>query len=331
MQPSFLIRVPENLPPSTLHTAQAGDPDAGPNGTIHYSIQGEDIDDFFTINMTSGAVSTKRSLDREQRSNYTLIIEARDQGPFPRSSTAQLHVLVLDENDNTPTFTQKSYRTSVREGLPAGSEVTQLEAADGDEGPSGEVTFSLVDDTFGAFTVNARSGTIRTARTLDREVRTQYTFWAVATDGCARGPKSSIAKITVHVEDINDNSPMCAQSPVSAAVSAETIVNHTVATVRALDADMGENGTVVFSLSEPDMVFEVGAETGEVWLKSPLPSGFFGMRLLRVVVTDRGTPALSSTCLVLVHLLGEEEGLQFTEQVYEAAIPENSKAGTEPQ
>ncbi|XP_064191411.1 protocadherin-23 [Anguilla rostrata] len=328
MQPSFLIRIPENLPPGHLHTAQAADPDAGANGTVLYSIQGEDIEDFFTINATSGAISTLKSLDREKRSNYTLIIKAEDQGPAPRSSTAPLHVLVLDENDHSPTFSQKSYQASLREGLPAGSEVIRLTASDGDEGPNGEVTFSLTEETLGAFVVDGSSGVVRTTRPLDHETRSRYTFWASATDGGTRGPRSSVASVTVNVEDVNDNAPVCGRSPLSAQVAVETAPNQTVATVRALDGDLGENGTVVFALSEPDAVFEVGEETGEVRLKTALPSGFFGVRLLRVVVSDRGTPALSSTCLVLIHLQGEEEGLKFTEDVYEVAIPENSQTGS---
>lgn len=42
MQSSFQISLPENLPPGVVHTAQAFDPDHGENGTIHYSILGEE-------------------------------------------------------------------------------------------------------------------------------------------------------------------------------------------------------------------------------------------------------------------------------------------------
>ncbi|KAJ8399247.1 hypothetical protein AAFF_G00412850 [Aldrovandia affinis] len=331
MQPSFLIRVPENFPPGPCTRPRLLIPTPEPTAPSATAYRvGEGIDGFFAINATSGAISTVKRLDREQRSNYSLIIEAHDQGPAPRSSTARLHVLVLDENDNSPAFDQKSYRASVREGLPAGSEVVRLTATDGDEGPNGEVTFSLADEASGAFTVDASSGLVRTTRPLDREARSRYSFWATATDGCSRGPRSSAASVTVRVEDVNDNVLACAQSPVSAPVSAETALNHTVATVRALDGDEGENGTVAFRLSEPDdAVFEVGLVTGEVRLRTPLPADFFGTRLLRVEVTDGGTPALSSTCLVLIHLRGdEEEKLRFTEQVYEAAVPENSKTGS---
>lgn len=41
-QSSFRISLPENLPPGPIHTAQASDPDLGENGTIHYSIIGEE-------------------------------------------------------------------------------------------------------------------------------------------------------------------------------------------------------------------------------------------------------------------------------------------------
>ncbi|AWP05365.1 putative protocadherin-23 [Scophthalmus maximus] len=328
MHSSFQISLPENLPPGVVHTAQASDPDHAENGTIHYSILGEDYRGRFTINSHTGVVSTTQALDREEKQNYTLDIQARDYGPAPLSSSTQLQLLLLDQNDNVPAFARKSYQASVSEGQPVGAEVLRVGAFDPDEGSNGDITYSLTEDSSqGAFSVDATTGVIRTTRALDRENRAQYTLRAVATDGCTQGPLSSMASVTIQVEDVNDNAPVCDQNPINAWVSMRTLPNQIVTMVTAIDADQGENGTVHFALSDEENLFDVNAESGEISLRRRVRAGFAG-RKLQVEASDRGRPALTSTCLVFIHLKGEHEGLQFTSKVYNATVKENSRAGT---
>ncbi|CAJ1052587.1 protocadherin-23 [Xyrichtys novacula] len=328
MQSSFQISLPENLLPGVVYTAQASDPDHGENGTIHYSILGEDYRGRFTINSHTGAVSTTQLLDREDRQNYTLTIQARDYGPKPLSSSTQLQLLLLDQNDNIPSFTQKSYHASVSEGLPAGASVLQVSAFDPDEGSNGDVTYSLTEDSSqGAFSIDPLTGMIRTTRSLDRESRASYTLRAVATDSCTQGPLSSMATVTIQVEDVNDNVPVCSENPINAWVSMRTLPNEIVTTVTATDDDQGENGTIRFMLSDEENLFDINSETGEISLRRRVRAGFSG-RKLQIVVSDRGRPALTSTCLFFIHLKGEHKGLQFTSKTYNATIKENSRAGT---
>uniref|UniRef100_A0A8C9XET0 Protocadherin-16 n=1 Tax=Sander lucioperca TaxID=283035 RepID=A0A8C9XET0_SANLU len=365
-QSSYNASVAENRDPGEpVIRVSASDPDHGENGTIHYSILGkeqiqfnsnsilfivsnhnktlrsrtdalipihfsigEDYRGRFTINSHTGAVSTTQVLDREERQNYTLTIQARDYGPTPLSSSTQLQLLLLDQNDNMPSFTRKSYHASISEGLPAGAEVLRVGAFDPDEGSNGDLTYSLTEDSSqGAFSVDAFTGVIRTTRSLDRESRAQYTLQAVATDGCAQGPLSSVASLTIQVEDVNDNVPACEQNPINAWVSMRTLPNQIVTTVTATDGDQGDNGTIQFMLSDEENLFDINSELGEISLRRRVRAGFSG-RKLQVVVSDQGRPALTSTCLVFIHLKGEHEGLQFTNKVYNTTVKENSRAGT---
>ncbi|KAK5865746.1 hypothetical protein PBY51_019991 [Eleginops maclovinus] len=328
MQSSFQISLPENLSPGVVHTVQAFDPDHGENGTIHYSFLGENYRGCFTINNHTGAVGTTQVLDREERQNYTLTIQARDYGPTPLSSTTQLQLVLLDQNDNIPSFTRKSYHASVSEGIPAGEEVLRVSAFDPDEGSNGELTYSLTDDSSqGAFSVDAFTGVIRTTKSLDRESRAQYTFRAVATDGCSQGPLSSVASVTIQVEDVNDNVPVCEQNPINAWISMRTPPNQIVTTLSAKDGDQGDNGTIQFKFSAEENLFDLNSESGDISLRRRVRAGFSG-RKLQVLVSDKGQPALTSTCLVFIYLKGEHEGLQFTNKVYNATVNENSGAGT---
>lgn len=288
---------------------------------------GEDCAGCFTVNSRSGVVSTTKVLDREEKQNYTLTIQARDDGLAPLSSSTRVQLVLLDRNDNAPSFSRKSYQASVSEGLPPRAEVLRVSALDPDEGPNGRVTYSLTEDSsHGAFSVDSLTGVIRTTRSLDRESRAQYTLRAVATDGCTQGPLTSVASVTVQVEDVNDNVPICDQNPVNVWVSVRTLPNQIVATVTAEDDDQGENGTVQFALSDEENLFDINSETGEISLRRRVRNGFSGKKL-EVMVSDRGQPVLTTTCLVFIHLKGENEGLQFTNKVYNATIKENSRAG----
>lgn len=289
---------------------------------------GEDYRGCFTINSHSGVVSTTQVLDREERQNYTLTIQARDYGPTPLSSSTQLQLVLLDQNDNTPSFTRKSYHASISEGLPAGAEVLFVSAFDPDEGSNGDVTYSLTEDSSqGAFSIDPMTGVIRMTRSLDRESRAQYALKVLATDGCTQGPLSSVASVTIQVEDVNDNVPVCDQNPINAWVSMRTLPNQIISTVTATDGDQGENGTIQFMLSDEENLFDINSETGEISLRRRVRAGFSG-RKLQVLVSDQGRPALTSTCLFFIHLKGEHEGLQFANKVYNATIKENSRAGT---
>ncbi|XP_072526719.1 protocadherin-23 [Salminus brasiliensis] len=327
-QPSFHLVIPENLPPGVIHTSQASDPDNGVNGTVKYFIK--NTDGHFSIDAVTGAISTVKALDREERSNYTLVLIACDQGPSPLTSTTLLSILLSDENDNSPTFSRKSYRAFVSEGLHIGSEILWLNARDPDEGPNGEVTFSLAEDTFGTFSVDSASGVVTLTKPLDRETRSQHTFRAIATDNCSQGPRSSIAIVTVHVEDLNDNPPACSKEPTQILITTKgnPYVGQPITKVTADDPDYRENGTVVFSLEEEDELFQIDRSSGEVRLKASLAGDVSGSRVLSVLAADQGTPALTSSCLVLVQLNGEKPLLQFTEKVYEVTLPENSKTGS---
>nr|DBA29023.1 TPA: hypothetical protein GDO54_009293 [Pyxicephalus adspersus] len=283
---------------------------------------------YFAINNTSGELWATRSLDREDVSNFTITVECYDLGSPRKSTTAKLHIKVLDENDNPPTFSKSQYRTSVREDLTIGSVVFSLQALDIDEGLNGEVMYSLIDDTQGVFTINQTTGNIVTAKALDREFKHQYVFRALATDCSIYGQKSSTAKVTVHIDDVNDNGPLFSINPVQVLVSPQVSVNTTIATVHATDPDLGLNGTVVYSLVKADPHFYIIRETGEIKVNMLLSPITFTNSVLKVAASDLGTPAKTSMGLVTVTLEGLETDISFLQSIYEAIIEENSKPGS---
>ncbi|NWU68982.1 PCD23 protein, partial [Pterocles burchelli] len=306
---------------------EAVDRDAGLNSLLQYEILPGTGYEKFRMNSDSGEVRTTASLDRETQEVYSIKGNScHDLGSPARSSTAQLYLTVLDENDHNPLFAKTQYQTSVREDLEEGSAILDIFASDEDDGLNGEVTYSLIDDTFGAFAIDSVTGSLVTTKALDRETKSQYTFRVVASDCSTRLPRSTTVRVAVHIDDVNDNDPIFLQNPVRAFVPAETAVNETVATVRAEDMDLGPNGAVVYSLMTAKTVFQINTKTGDIILQEPLSSKDFSTQLL-VMASDQGIPPRTATAMVIIFTEECEEEISFSHSLYEARVPENSAAG----
>lgn len=84
-------------------------------------------------------------MDREAKAVHELQMEVKDQGNPPRSAKAIVRVMVTDVNDNTPVIVEPEETVlSVREELPAGTEVVRIRAVDTDEGNNASITYSFV-------------------------------------------------------------------------------------------------------------------------------------------------------------------------------------------
>lgn len=87
-----------------------------------YSLS-DSYDGKFSVDRYTGLISTSASLDREQRSEYLLVVIATDAGLLARSSTARVVVRVEDVNDNAPQFQRLSYVAQLRDGVLPGRQL----------------------------------------------------------------------------------------------------------------------------------------------------------------------------------------------------------------
>ncbi|NXC90216.1 PCD23 protein, partial [Cercotrichas coryphoeus] len=331
--PVFLKQVYETAvrenrgPGEFVVRVEAVDRDAGLNSFLQYEILPGAGYEKFKMNSDSGELVTAASLDREAQEVFSIKgSSCHDLGSPSRSSTAQLCVTVLDENDHSPLFAETQYQISVTEDLEEGSAILDLSASDKDAGLNGEVMYSIIDDTYGVFTIDIVTGSIITTKALDRETKSQYTFRAVASDCSTYFPRSTTVSVVVHVDDVNDNDPIFSQNPIRVFVPAETAVNETVATVRAEDADLGSNGAIVFTLMMAETLFQINVKTGDIILREPLASKDFSTQLL-VTASDQGIAPRTATAVVIVFTEEQEEVISFSHSLYEASVPENSAAG----
>lgn len=99
----------------------------------------------FILLLSTGEIFTKGPLDRESKAVHELQIEVKDQGSPARSAKTTVRVMVTDVNDNAPVIVEPEETVlSVREELPAGTEVVRIRAVDTDEGNNASITYSFV-------------------------------------------------------------------------------------------------------------------------------------------------------------------------------------------
>ncbi|XP_061229899.1 cadherin-23 isoform X3 [Neopsephotus bourkii] len=343
---AYLGALRENEPSVTqVVRLRASDEDSPPNNQITYSIvQASAFQDYFDITVSEGygVISVNHPLDYEQVANGViyLTVMAKDAGNPPLNSTVPVTIEVFDENDNPPTFSKASYVITIMEDIMAGATVLFLNATDMDrsrEYGQESIIYSLEGSSH--FRINARSGEITTTSLLDREAKSEYILIVRAVDGgVGHHQKTGIAMVNITLLDINDNYPTWKDAPYFINLVEMTPPNSDVTTVVAVDPDLGENGTVVYSIRPPNKFYSINSTTGKIRTtgvlldrENPNAQEAQLMRRIVVSVTDCGRPPLraTSSATVFVNLLDlNDNDPTFQNLPFVAEIAEGLPAGS---
>ncbi|XP_038674201.1 protocadherin-9 isoform X8 [Scyliorhinus canicula] len=302
-QPVIELSVPENNHRGLyLTTISATDDDSGKNAEIVYQL-GPNAS-FFDLDRKTGVLTASRVFDREEQERYIFTVTARDSGNPPLQSQAAVIVTVLDENDNNPRFTHNHFQFFVSENLPKYSTVGVITVTDMDAGENAEVMASVVGDNAN-FILDPLSGVIRSNVSFDREQQSSYTFEVKAVDR-GRPARTSIAKVTINVIDVNDNSPVVIFPPSNSSfklVPLSAIPGSVVAEVFAVDVDTGMNAELKYTIVSGNSkgLFRIDPVTGNITLEEKPTVTDQGLHRLVVNISDLGYPKPLHT-LVLVYL-----------------------------
>ncbi|XP_078473305.1 protocadherin-18-like [Lampetra planeri] len=335
------VEVSESAPVGTRFPLDAArDPDVGENARIEYSLAPSQ---HFRLEVGAAGpgqaalaeLVVTRALDREERALHELRLTARDAGATPRAGAALVRVSVLDTNDNSPAWARAAWEAEVREDAAAGSTVARLSASDPDEGPSGEVVYSLSahagPDARRLFRVDASTGLVTLVRALDREQRASHTVHVQASDlGPHAVPAHSL--LTVRVIDVNDNEPALRVRVLAERVSEAAPRGTLVAHVTAWDADAGDDGRVSVELLEEG---GGGGSAARGFLAlvardadGAAASAAAGINVT-VVARDHGSPPRSSSRSFTLRIADENDNAPaFPRAVLDASVPENARPGT---
>lgn len=169
--------------------------------------------------------------------------------------------------------------------------------------------------------------------TFDREVKGEYTFLVVATDGGRYDTRSTRVPVTIIIEDINDNRPKFTSFPFYAQINPLTPPGQTLLRLTAVDADIGTNSEIVYSLDEnAPSKFRLDPNTGALTSSQSLVPDSGRLLHLKIVAVDKGNPPLSVNGLIELQIGEEQLGtprLNFLNSTYVSSLMEDSVNGVE--
>ncbi|XP_034453472.1 protocadherin alpha-3-like isoform X5 [Hippoglossus hippoglossus] len=315
----------------------ANDADRGSNSVKSYKLS---PNEYFSLDVQSGGqhiesaeLVLQKSLDREKQSVIHLTLTAVDGGKPARSGTLKIVVYVMDTNDNAPVFSQSLYKARVIENAPFQTSILTVSATDLDEGINGEITYSFIErgqfNPAAVFSINPETGEITVTGKVDYEEHTAYDIRVQARDKGA--PSRSVhGKVLVEVTDVNDNTPEIIITSLMSPVKEDAEIGTVVALVTVTDKDGGKNGlTAANILGLVPFKLKLNYKNYySLTVDGPLDRESVAQYNVTIIATDEGTPPLSSTSVVPIHISDVNDNAPlFSEPVINAYVKENSAVG----
>uniref|UniRef100_A0A3Q3E8A2 Protocadherin alpha 8-like n=1 Tax=Labrus bergylta TaxID=56723 RepID=A0A3Q3E8A2_9LABR len=349
------LNIAEHAPSGTrfqLHAAR--DPDAGSNSIRTYTLT---TNNHFDIEISQSDeeklpfLVLKKSLDREQKKEHLLIVTAVDGGKPQRSGTLNVSIIVLDSNDNRPTFiveitdvndhsprfTEAEQRFEIAEHASAGSRYELHAAHDPDAGINSIRTYTITSNDHFEIEISQsdedKMPFLVLKKPLDREQKKEHLLIVTAVDG-GKPQRSGTLNVSIVVLDSNDNRPMFSQDTYQIEIYENTPVGTSVTRVQAVDPDEGANGEIEYRLSKTLArkvyeIFELDSLSGQLHLKGTLDFEETEIYKLDVQASDKGTPPLTSRCRVVVKIKDVNDNPPRIEVTsLSNTVTEDSKPGT---
>ncbi|XP_028272746.1 protocadherin alpha-8-like [Parambassis ranga] len=341
--PSFqeeekILEMSESTPPGKrLQLPTARDPDVGINTVRVYKLN---QNDYFNLQIRERGddkipfLVLQKSLDRETHHEHKLILTAVDGGNPPRSGTLNMTVIVLDSNDNHPTFSQEVYSATIPENVDVDTSVITVKATDLDEGVNGDIKYvfggQLDLKIYDMFSLNKDTGEIRVKGEIDFEKTDVYKLDVQATDK-GQPPMSTDCRVIIKVLDKNDNKPEIDVTSLSQTVSEDSKPGTVVSLISITDQDAGLNGKVICSISD-NVPFELKPSFQEnmysLVLKQHLDRESVSHYDITITATDCGQPPLSTFKTLSIDVSDVNDNVpEFLHSPVELYLVENNVPG----
>ncbi|XP_038187396.2 protocadherin alpha-10 [Arvicola amphibius] len=315
----------------------ASDADIGTNALLTYRLSSSE---YFSLEVPSTdeqvkplELVLKKPLDRERASELHLVVKATDGGKPELTGTLELHITVLDVNDNAPVFDRAVYRVKLVENARNGTLVVKLNASDLDEGSNSHILYSFATDvspkTEATFHIDSVSGEIKVSGKIDFE---EASLWKIQAEAVDKGSPPMFGHCTILIEvlDINDNAPELIITSLSLPVREDAPFGTVIALISVSDRDSTVNGQVTCFLT-PHVPFKL-VSTFKNYYSLVLDSALDRETTpdYKVVVTarDGGSPSLWATASVSVEVADVNDNAPtFAQSEYTVFVKENNPPG----
>ncbi|XP_065538695.1 protocadherin-23-like [Lathamus discolor] len=285
-------------------TVSATDKDQGLNGLVEYYIlPDQNFIPFFLIeDMSEGKIITTGSLPRSGEMHLTVM--ARDKGSPSLNATAVITLEVFDNSPFVPQFNRSEISVSVLENTGVDYLIYDFTAI---ETSGKQIDYTIASgNEKGHFTLDPKSGQLRTAVNLNYEEVSEYVLLVEANENLPSATQvqyaslfaENVAMLRVSVQDVNEE-PVFLSDAYSARIPNSVPYKYPVITVQATDPDSGDNGRLLYSLvTSQSNEFDIDENTGQVFTVSV--AGKAGTFYLEVQATDQGTSRLTAQTTVSV-------------------------------
>ncbi|XP_028940866.1 protocadherin gamma-C5-like, partial [Antrostomus carolinensis] len=340
-KPEVVLEITEVANPGTrLPLEVAEDPDMGSNSISTYELSPSEHF-ALSINVRGDGVKMpeivlEKALDREKVAVHHLTLTALDGGNPVKYGTAKVTIHVLDANDNPPVCDPPISKVHLEENVPVGTLVTKLNVTDLDEGPNGDVeySFKVSNNVPGKFTklfsLDPRTGEIRTKAPLDYEESSAYEIAVRARD---KGSPAMEGHCHLRVEliDINDNSPEIVLTSLSSPVQEDATPGTVIALIGVKDSDSGDNGQVHLQIAKelPFKLVSSFKEHFSLVTNGPLDREKASGYNITVRAVDSGSPQRATQKTFYLRIADVNDNApNFSSPFDTAHVQENSLPGT---
>lgn len=303
------------------------DRDIGINAEKEFILE-KGHDDLFVINKNTGSIRLVKPLDFGTKNYYEFRVRSNDQGTPLLSGWAVVKITISDSNDFDPKFSQSPYNVNLEENVKRGHRVVQVKATDQDNGPSGDVVYSITkQDAENRFYIDSNSGTIYTYGSIDYERKKSYTVTVEAIDN-GKPQRSASNDVNINIIDLNDNVPSFDNTPF--AVEENHTIGAQIIQLKGSDKDSGKNAEFFFTLETSNTPFVISSN-GAVSIKSALDREQTDSYALTVRITDRGTKpsSLSARKVISINIIDINDNQpKFPSNPLTCTVPENSPTNT---
>ncbi|XP_073342622.1 protocadherin gamma-A11-like [Pagrus major] len=183
--------------------------------------------------------------------------------------------------------------------------------------------------------INLSTGDIIVADRIDREGLCGKKASCVLKQELVLENPLELHRISVHVQDINDNSPQFKKNTIKFEIRESAMKGSRYRLDEAHDADVGQNAIQGYSIeANENFRLNVIAKSGggkysELVLEKELDREQQQELKIVLVATDGGTPQRSGTAVIHVAVLDANDNAPvFSQAVYKASLPENSALDT---
>ncbi|XP_030621255.1 protocadherin beta-16-like [Chanos chanos] len=211
-QSFYTIPVMENnAPGALLSSLTAFDPDLHENQYLVYFIVEKEIVNtsmsmLFSINPENGNLYALRTFDYEIDKEFLFHIEARDSGMPQLSSNVTVHIIIMDQNDNTPLIVSpwRAHGSVIEEKIPRstdkGTLIAKVIAIDSDSLQNSRITYQFLQNTDASlFSLDQYNGEIRTMRMFSYRDARHQRLVVIAKDN---GEPSLSATVTIKLSTV---------------------------------------------------------------------------------------------------------------------------------